>query len=105
VEKVVKRTLETPLAYIRTVASQTSIDYLDADYGNPLYRKLSEPFYMSFLLEAKNDIENSLLKITNIPGLVINSVNISNFSINSLDVEVNYTYENQVTTSQLSLSL
>lgn len=106
ISKLVKRTLETPLGYIKQVIlEEVSIDYLDNNYGNPLYKKLAEPLTTSFVLEAQADIENTLNSIRNVPGLTFNSVIINNYSLDSLGIEVNYSYNNQITTSQFNLPL
>lgn len=106
IAKLVRRTLETPLGYIKQVILfKNSIEYLDSNYGNPLYRKLSEPLTTSFVLEAQADIENTLNSIRDVPGLTFNRVIINNYSLDSLGIEVNYSYNNQITTSQFNLPL
>ena len=106
IAKLIRRTLETPLGYIKlAIQNRNSIDYLDKDYGNLLYKKLSEPLTMSFILEAQTDIELALNSIRDIEGLTFSKVIVSNFTITSLDIEVNYTYNGKNINSQLVLNL
>lgn len=105
ITKLVRRTLETPLGHIKKVIIQNNIQWLDKNYGNPLYSKLSEPLTLSFIIEAQADINRCLNSIKDVPGLTFNSVNIVNYTLDSLDIEVNYTYNQQTTNSLLSLPL
>jgi hypothetical protein len=105
ITKLLRRTLETPLGYIKKAIVETNIKWLDKDYGNPLYSKLSEPLTLSFIVEAQTDINRCLNSIKGVPGLVFNSVNIVNYNLDSLDIEVNYIYNQQTTNSLLSLPL
>lgn len=106
IPKLIRRTLETPLSYIGVAIKENSnILLLDGDYGNPLYRKLSEPFITSFIVEAQSDIESALNKIRDVPGLNFKKVRIINYTIDTLNIEVTYTYKNANETSQLSLNL
>ena len=105
IAKLVKRTLKTPLSYIKTFIVEKSIEYLDVDYGNPLYRKLSENLTISFIEEVQSDIELTLSKIEDVPGLTFGKVTVINLSIDTLDVDVSYTFDNKNVISQFSLSL
>jgi len=105
IAKLVRRTLETPLGYIKKAILENNIKWLDKNYGNPLYSKLSEPLTLSFIVEAQADINRCLNSIRDVPGLTFNSVNIINYTLDSLDIEVSYTYNQQTTNSLLSLPL
>lgn len=104
ITKLIRRTLETPLGYIKqAIITQTEIDLLDADYGNPLYGKLGDLLTPSFIIQAESVIFKALSKLKNIPSLIINSVNIINVGLNSLTIEVTFTYNSNQTFTTFNL--
>lgn len=104
ITKLIRRTLETPLGYIKkAVINQVRIESLDADYGNPLYGKLGDILTPSFIAQAESGILNALLKLKDIPNLIINSVNIVNVELNSLTIEVIFTYNSNQTFTTFNL--
>jgi hypothetical protein len=104
ITKLIRRTLETPLGYIKqAIITQTEIDLLDKDYGNPLYGKLGDLLTPSFIVQAESIVLNALSKLKNIPSLIINSVNIINVGLNSLTIEVTFTYNSSQTSTTFNL--
>lgn len=104
--KLIKRTLETPLSYIKMYEpTLTDIQELDADYGNPVYRKLSEPLTPTFLSEIRIDIERCLSKIKDTPNLNISKISINSFTFDTISIEVVYSIHNSTTTTQFSFNL
>lgn len=104
ITKLIRRTLETPLGYFKkATANQVGIEMLDADYGNPLYGKLGDLLTPSFIIQAESGILNALLKLKNIPNLVINNVSVINVGLNSLTIEVTFTYNSNQTSTTFNL--
>jgi hypothetical protein len=104
ITKLIRRTLETPLGYIKqAIITQTEIDLLDKDYGNPLYGKLGDLLTPSFIVQAESIVLNALSKLKDIPSLIINSVNIINVGLNSLTIEVTFTYNSSQTSTTFNL--
>jgi hypothetical protein len=104
ITKLIRRTLETPLGYIKkAVINQVGIESLDADYGNPLYGKLGDLLTPSFIAQAESGILNALLKLKDIPSLVINNVSVINVGLNSLTIEVTFTYNSNQTSTTFNL--
>lgn len=102
--KLIKRTLETPLGYLKkAVVNQVGVESLESDYGNPLYNKLGDLLTPSFITQAESGILNALLKVKDIPNLIINSVNITNVELNSLTIEVTFTYNSNQTSTTFNL--
>lgn len=104
ITKLIRRTLETPLGYIKqAIITQTGIDLLDGDYGNPLYGKLGDLLTPSFIVQAESVTLSALSKLKDIPSLIINSVNIINVGLNSLTIEVTFTYNSNQTSTTFNL--
>lgn len=104
ITKLIKRTLETPLGYIKqAIVTQAGVNLLDEDYGNPLYGKLGDLLTPSFIVQAESGILNALSKLKDIPSLIINSVNIINVGLNSLTIEVTFTYNSNQTSTTFNL--
>lgn len=104
ITKLIRRTLETPLSYIKqAIVTQTGVDLLDSGYGNPLYGKLGDLLTPSFIVQAESGILNALFKLKDISSLTINSVNIINVRLNSLTIEVTFTYNNNQTSTTFNL--
>ena len=104
ITKLIRRTLETPLGYIKqAIVTQAGVNLLDEDYGNPLYGKLGDLLTPSFIVQAESGILNALSKLKDIPSLIINSVNIINVGLNSLTIEVTFTYNNNQTSTTFNL--
>lgn len=104
ITKLIRRTLETPLSYIKqAIITQTGIDLLDGDYGNPLYGKLGDLLTPSFIVQAESVTLSALSKLKDIPSLIINSVNIINVGLNSLTIEVTFTYNSNQTSTTFNL--
>lgn len=61
IRHLVRRAILTPKAYLsRPVLEGGECKYLDADYGDGIYRELGEPFTHEFLSRARKHIENAL---------------------------------------------
>lgn len=104
ITKLIRRTLETPLGYIKqAIITQTGIDLLDGDYGNPLYGKLGDLLTPSFIVQAESVTLSALSKLKDIPSLIINNVNIINVGLNSLTIEVTFTYNSNQTSTTFNL--
>ena len=104
ITKLIRRTLETPLGYIKqAIVTQAGVNLLDEDYGNPLYGKLGDLLTPSFIVQAESGILNALSKLKDIPSLIINSVNIINVGLNSLTIEVTFTYNSNQTSTRFNL--
>lgn len=104
ITKLIRRTLETPLGYIKqATVTPTGVDLLDGDYGNPLYGKLGDLLTPSFIMQAESVTLSALSKLKDIPSLVINSVNIINVGLNSLTIEVTFTYNSNQTSTTFNL--
>ena len=104
ITKLIRRTLETPLGYIKqAIVTQAGVNLLDEDYGNPLYGKLGDLLTPSFIVQAESEILNALSKLKDIPSLIINSVNIINVGLNSLTIEVTFTYNSNQTSTTFNL--
>lgn len=104
ITKLIRRTLETPLGYIKqAIITQTGIDLLDGDYGNPLYGKLGDLLTPSFIVQVESVTLSALSKLKDIPSLIINSVNIINVGLNSLTIEVTFTYNSNQTSTTFNL--
>lgn len=104
ITKLIRRTLETPLGYIKqAIITQTGIELLDGDYGNPLYGKLGDLLTPSFIVQTESVTLSALSKLKDIPSLIINSVNIINVGLNSLTIEVTFTYNSNQTSTTFNL--
>ena len=104
ITKLIRRTLETPLGYIKqAIVTQAGVNLLDEDYGNPLYGKLGDLLTPSFIVQAESGILNALSKLKDTPSLIINSVNIINVGLNSLTIEVTFTYNSNQTFTTFNL--
>ena len=104
ITKLIRRTLETTLGYIKqAIVTQAGVNLLDEDYGNPLYGKLGDLLTPSFIVQAESGILNALSKLKDIPSLIINSVNIINVGLNSLTIEVTFTYNSNQTSTTFNL--
>ena len=104
ITKLIRRTLETPLGYIKqAIVTQAGVNLLDEDYGNLLYGKLGDLLTPSFIVQAESGILNALSKLKDTPSLIINSVNIINVGLNSLTIEVTFTYNSNQTSTTFNL--
>ena len=103
---LVKRTLQTPLGYITLYTKGTSgIDELDINYGDNIYQRLSEPFTSSTLLDIQSDIKTALNILSNIPSIVITNVCIYSYTIDSIDIAVEYSINNATTSTVVNFTL
>ena len=54
ITKLIRRTLETPLGYIKqAIVTQAGVNLLDEDYGKSLYGKLGDLLTLSFIVQAE----------------------------------------------------
>lgn len=61
VRHLVRRAILTPIGYLsRSVLEQGECRYVDAEYGDGIYRELGEPFTYDFLSRARRHIEKAL---------------------------------------------
>ena len=61
IRHLVRRAILTPLGYLsRPVLEQGECKYVDAEYGDGIYRELGEPFTYDFLSRARRHIEGAL---------------------------------------------
>lgn len=61
IRHLVRRAILTPIGYLsRPVLEQGECKYIDAEYGDGIYRELGEPFTYDFLSRARRHIEKAL---------------------------------------------
>jgi len=96
IRHLVRRAILTPLGYLsRPVLEEGECRYVDAQYGDGIYRELGEPFTYDFLSRARKHIERAL---TYAPlGVVIEDIGISLLSaaegpMNAVSIRIIYNH-------------
>lgn len=96
VRYLVRRAILTPIGYLsRPVLEQGECRYIDADYGDGIYRELGEPFTYDFLSRARKHIERALYYAPQ--GIVIDDISLSFLStqegpMNAISIRILYTH-------------
>jgi hypothetical protein len=96
IRHLVRRAILTPLGYLsRPVLEEGECRYIDAQYGDGIYRELGEPFTYDFLSRARKHIEGALVYAP--PGVVIEDIGISLLSaaegpMNAVSIRIIYNH-------------
>ena len=97
IRHLVRRAILTPKAYLsRPVLEGGECRYLDADYGDGIYRELGEPFTHDFLARLRKHIENALYYAP--PGVTVEDIALSFLStaegpMNAISIRILYNHQ------------
>jgi len=98
VNQVIKRALLTPLGHIRCVIfEQNGINIIDSEYGNSLYELLAAPLNFDWYTKIREIVINTIENL-NISTLTINDVALKMPDLQTVIVEVNYSYSGSTDT-------
>ena len=96
IRHLVRRAILTPLGYVsRPVLEEGECRYVDAQYGDGIYRELGEPFTYDFLSRARKHIERALVYAP--AGVVVEDIGISLLSaaegpMNAVSIRIIYNH-------------
>lgn len=97
IRHLVRRAILTPIGYLsRPVLEQGECRYIDADYGDGIYRELGEPFTYDFLSRARKYIEGALYYAPQ--GVTIEDISLSFLStqegpMNAISIRILYNHD------------
>lgn len=96
IRHLVRRAILTPLGYLsRPVLEEGECRYVDAEFGDGIYRELGEPFTYDFLSRARKHIEKALYYAPQ--GVAVEDISLSFLSMvdgpmNAISIRILYNH-------------
>lgn len=93
VHEILRRAVETPLGYIEEVIIEDgSIKYIDSNFGNEIYKDLSEGITPTLIRKLNIHINNALDIVRPISNLLIEEVSVYTNPYVQGEIEINILY-------------
>ena len=104
ISRLVRRALETPFAYIgQYIIDARGISNLDGDFGNAIYRELSENININFISRARNHVSSALSFISSEIELLDLRIEIPDMY--TVQITATYSIRGQVLTTSTAIPI